>query len=122
MAEVSTIEVRFNGATPALIIDGDLAFSRWGLLLAARLAESGPLWLPRSLWPLIDSDRIYRDDPALLGHDGEETAEALSDWHAAWHGNRLKGAFHWFGDHRHESNLPDEADEYLLQRFEVALG
>lgn len=122
MADVSTIEVKLNGATPALIVDGDLALSRWGLLLAARLAETGPLWVPRSLWPLIDSDRLYREEPGLLGRGGEEAAEALSDWHAAWQCNRLKGAFHWFGDHRHESQLPDEADEFLLQRFEAALN
>lgn len=122
MADVSTIEVRLNGATPALIIDGDLALSRWGLLLAARLADSGPVWLPRSLWPLIDSDWLYRDEPDRLGLRGEEAAEALSDWHAAWQGNRLKGAFHWLGDLRHESNLPEGADEHLLQRFEAALA
>src|SRR5688500_7324716 len=109
MADVSAIQVKFAGLSPAFVLDGDLALSRWGLLLAARLAQSAQVWIPRSLWPLIDSDSLYRTRPALLDPDGEAVVDALGDWHAAWQGHRLRGAFHWFGDHRHEGQCPADS-------------
>lgn len=122
MAELSAIEVKLGKTSPALVLDGDLALSPYGLLLAARLAQANAIWIPRSLWPLIDSDRIYNDDHSLLGSEGKIVAEALSDWHGAWQTNRLRGTFFWFGDHRHEGLLPSDADEFVHQRFEVALN
>jgi hypothetical protein len=122
MPDVSTIEVKLNGTAPAMVMDGDLALSRWGLTIAAHLAQSAALWLPRSIWPLIDSDSLYRDHPDLLGDDGREVAEILGQWQMMWQTNRLKGSYCWFGDLRHESQIAKDMDEFIHQRFESALS
>jgi hypothetical protein len=121
MPDVSTIEVKLNGTAPAIVIDGDLALSRWGLMISAHLAQSAPLWLPRSIWPLIDSDSLYQREPDLLGDDGGEVAEILSQWQMMWQTNRLKGQYCWFGDLRHEGQITKDMDDFVHQRFEAAL-
>jgi hypothetical protein len=126
MANVSSVEIRLGGQAPACVLDAELALSPFGLLLALRLAQEWRVWLSRSLWPMIDSYRLFDTRPHLVmepdAASGDEIAElltALGDWHQAWQGARINGRFHWIGDHRHESDLPDDADEFLPQRFEM---
>lgn len=126
MANLSSVEIRLGGQTPACVLDAELALSPIGLLLALRLAQEWRVWLARSLWPLIDSYRLFDTQPHLVmepddsaDDDVEPLLTALGDWHQAWLGARINGRFHWIGDHRHESDLPEDADEFLPQRFEV---
>jgi hypothetical protein len=125
MSSLSSVEIRLNAGAPACVLDASLALSSGGLLLATRLAREWPVWLVRSMWPMIDSDQLYRERPHLVAAAGEPRASvdqlisALGDWHVAWLGDRVKGRFHWIGDHRHESDIPEDADECLLARFEA---
>jgi hypothetical protein len=126
MANVSSVEIRLGGQTPACVLDAELALSPFGLLLALRLAQEWRVWLSRSLWPMIDSYRLFDTQPHLVMEAGEPGRDevqplltALGDWHQAWLGARINGRFHWIGDHRHESDLPEDADEFLPQRFEM---
>jgi len=126
MANVSSVEIRLGSQTPACVLDAELALSPFGLLLALRLAQEWRVWLARSLWPMIDSYRLFDTRPHLVMEPGEPSRDeveplltALGDWHQAWLGARINGRFHWIGDHRHESDLPEDADEFLPQRFEM---
>ena len=128
MQGFSSIEVRINALAPACVLDAELALSPAGLLLATRMAREWPIWLVRSMWPMIDSDQLYRRCPRIISGPGEPQEDvdalikALGDWHAAWLGNRVKGCFHWLGDLRRESAIPEDADENLLVRFEALVG
>src|SRR5882672_2994276 len=102
MTDVSSVEIRLNTGKPACILDGSLALDPCGPLLSHRLAQHWPVWIVRSLWPLIDSDHVYRKNPELLDQGADRrgagrgivTAEALSEWHALWVSGRLNGSFH----------------------------
>ena len=122
-AAVSSVEIRLGPQVPSCVLDASLALQPFGLLLALRLAQEWRVWLTRGLWPLVDSCRLFEAKPHLLaGEEGPERTAALlaslRDWHHAWLGARIGGRFHWIGDHRHESALPDDADEHLPARFE----
>ena len=96
MQGFSSIEVRINALAPACVLDAELALSPAGLLLATRMAREWPIWLMRSMWPMIDSDQLYRRCPRIISGPGEPQEDvdalikALGDWHAAWLGNRGK--------------------------------
>jgi hypothetical protein len=128
MPSLSSVEIRLNAQAPACVLDAGLALSPHGLLLATRLAREWPVWLVRSMWPMIDSDQLYRERPHLIQAPGEavesaqELIRALGDWHVAWLGNRVQGRFQWIGDRRHESDLPADVDEQLPFRFEVLVN
>jgi hypothetical protein len=123
MTSLSSIEVRLKANAPACVLDAGLALSGGGLLFAIRLAREWPVWLVRSMWPMIDSDQLYRERPGLLAANDQPTAavegliDALGDWHAAWQRDKIRGV-HWPGDNRHESDFPEDADDSLLPRFE----
>jgi hypothetical protein len=124
VSNLSRVEIRLTGQPPACVLDAGLALSPNGLLLAMRLAREWPVWLVRSMWPMIDSDQLYRERPHLVAASGEPASrvaaliDALGDWQAAWVRQSVKG-IHWPGDHRHESDFPDDADEGLLARFDA---
>jgi hypothetical protein len=120
---VSSVEIRLGPQVPSCVLDTSLALRPFGLLLALRLAQEWRVWLTRGLWPLVDSCRLFEAKPELIGAGEspervEPLLEALRDWHHAWLGARIGGRFFWIGDHRHESALPDDADERLPDRFE----
>jgi hypothetical protein len=127
MNSLSSIEVRLKANAPACVLDAGLALSAGGLLFAIRLAREWPVWLVRSMWPMIDSDQLYRERPGLLAANDESSdavgslIEALGDWHAAWQRNTIRD-IHWPGDNRHESDFPDDVDAGLLPRFEFLAG
>jgi hypothetical protein len=126
MSQLSSVEIKLGAQPPACVLDAELALSPLGLLLALRLAQEWRVWLARSLWPMIDSCRLYDARPHLVrgpedcgGEAVTPVVTALGDWHQAWLGARINGRFHWIGDHRHESDLPQDADDLLPQRFEA---
>ena len=123
MNPISSVEIRLGPQTPSCVLDASLALRPFGLLLALRLAQEWRVWLTRGLWPLVDSCRLFDSKPELVGageprEEVEAVVAALHDWHQAWLGARISGRFYWVGDHRHESALPQDADEGLPDRFE----
>src|SRR5262245_32755571 len=97
---------------PACILDARLALAPGGLLLAVRLARVMQVWLTREFWSLIDSAFV------LPLNGPKDTLHELHLWHSAWVAGNLQGAFHWVGDARRESALPENTDNDLLARFE----
>lgn len=106
---------------PPCIIDGSLALSPLGLMLALRLARCRRVWLVRALLALLDNDEFYKDRPELIGDakGGRVQAQMLSEWRRAWLQANLLDRFCWVGDARHESLLPGDVDEAVVERFEL---
>ncbi len=106
------LSVKISQRAPVCILDGRLALAPGGLLLALKLARATELWLTRDFWTLIDSAFVlsHRRERNDLGE--------LHLWHMAWLAGRLQGAFHWVGDARRESVLPEDVDADLLTHFE----
>jgi hypothetical protein len=112
MAGMFPLSVKISQRAPVCILDARLALAPGGLLLALKLARATELWLTREFWSLIDSVFVFS-----RSHPQAEMRE-LWLWHTAWLAGRLQGAFHWIGDARRESVLPEGADPDLLAQFE----
>jgi hypothetical protein len=112
MAGMFPLSVKISQRAPVCILDARLALAPGGLLLALKLARATELWLTREFWSLIDSVFVFAraHPPAAM--------RELWLWHTAWLAGRLQGAFHWIGDARRESVLPEGADPDLLAQFE----
>ena len=108
----------------AVIIDGRLALSRYGLLISLRLADRARVWLVRTLWSLLDNDQFFQDRPELIDDNGRpgEAATMLAEWRRAWLGANMLNRCCWIGDARHESLLPFDMPEGSVERFEFLSG
>jgi hypothetical protein len=105
------------------ILDGELALSRQGLLFAMRLAQEANVWLFRALWNALDNSQLY-PAPAETGvAERQGRREASAQWESARLATDLAGLqFFFVGDARHESLLPKEVDQDLVERFEALAG
>ena len=112
MAGMLPLSVKISQRAPICILDARLALAPGGLLLALKLARATQLWLTRDFWTLIDSAFV------LSRRRRRNDLGELHLWHTAWLAGRLQGAFHWVGDARRESVLPEDADADLLAHFE----
>lgn len=121
MNEMVSLRVGAAIEAPVCIIDGSLALSPMGLILALRLARCRRVWLVRALWSLLDNDEFYQERPELIGgpESGTIQAQMLSEWRRAWLQANLLDRFNWIGDARHESLLPEDIDEGAVERFEL---
>ena len=110
---------------PDIILDGRLAFSEHGLLLALALARSRRVWLVQGLWALLQRFEIadypeFADEPG----EAERMLPVLREWHKVWTGSTLLERFCWIGDVLFESRLPPGFDRHAqcrLQGFAVRL-
>lgn len=106
-----------------VIIDAHLALAPLGLLRTMRLARTTRVWLPRSLWSLLDNDALYRRQPERLSRRPQvalaSMAEQMPMWRQAWHYGRLAADVHWIGDACYEGSAPERGDPGLFQRFEA---
>jgi hypothetical protein len=110
------------------VLDGELAFSSLGLLLAFRLARAPEvrLWLFRAIWQALDGSDIPLWPPdvdagaAACGQNVFPSPNALHQWELARLETDLAGLqFFFVGDARHESLLPKEVDKDVVTRFEL---
>jgi hypothetical protein len=115
----------------AYVIDARLALSAGGLLLCLQLARENDVWLTRRFWKMVDDAYYYQGLPAgelsaELEAPGAEAAGGMVDglmlWNTAWMNGALNGVFHWIGDARRESALPDRTPPGILGHFERLLG
>jgi hypothetical protein len=122
---------RLDGGLSCLmscVLDGELAFSPPGLLLAFRLARAPAvrLWLFRAVWQALDSSDISLcalDVDAGAAANGQNifpSPSALHQWELARLETDLAGLqFFFVGDARHESLLPKDVDKDVVRRFEL---
>lgn len=114
---------RVDAPTLNVIIDAHLALAPLGLLRTMRLARTTRVWLPRSLWSLLDNDALYRRHPERLSRRPHRALARMADqmpmWRQAWHYGRLAADVHWIGDARYEGSAPERGDPGLFQRFEA---
>jgi hypothetical protein len=110
------LDVSVSSRRMSCILDGELALSRQGLLLAMRLAQEANVWLFRALWQTLDNSHVY-GSPATERRDKHE---ARLQWESARLRTDLAGLQCFFvGDARHESLLPKEVENDLVERFEA---
>ena len=112
------------GAPPLnVIIDATLALAPLGLLPTMLLARTTCVWLPRSLWSLLDNDALYHKHPERLSGRPHATLARMANempmWRQAWHYGRLAADVHWMGDARYEGSTAARGDACLLPRFEA---
>jgi hypothetical protein len=109
------------------VLDSNLALSPLGAEFARLLAPCAEVWLGTEFFNILDSARIYREEPELLVWPGTDHKEArtlpgvLRDWtrlrDAAGYGSTQ---FHWIGDVLRESRLPAGMSETVVARWEAA--
>ncbi len=105
--------------TPDLIIDGRLALSEHGLMLALALAARRAVWLVPGLWALLQRfEVIDYPDFADPDEDVEAMLPTLREWHAVWSGTQLLERFYWVGDVLFESRLPPDFDQSAARRLQ----
>lgn len=121
MNEMVSLHVGTAVEAPACIIDGSLALSPLGLILALRLARSRRVWLARAMWALLDNDEFYQKRPDLIGESGDGVVQArmLGEWRRAWLAANLLDQCFWIGDARHDSLLPAGMDDSVVDQFEL---
>jgi hypothetical protein len=123
------VSVRVGHRPPGIVVDATFALSKMGLLVTMALTATANVWLPRSLYSLLDNDAYYRLHPEQMGGKSwlrakgragllEEMARALESWRHAWLAGRLSSRVNWIADARYESALPDREESGLLPRFE----
>lgn len=123
------VSVRVGHRPPGIVIDATFALSTMGLLVTMALTSTANVWLPRSLYSLLDNDAYYRLHPDEMG--GKPWLQAsdrcallgamaleLEPWRQAWLNGRLSSRVNWIADARYESVLPDREESGLLPRFE----
>ena len=126
MPSLSRLDVGFATRRMTCVLDGELALSRQGLLLATRLAEEADVWLFRALWQALDNSDLFCGAPEGAfqtpgaARDAFPSEGSLEQWESA----RLEAdltelQFFFVGDARHESLLPKEVGKDLVKRFEV---
>ncbi len=130
MTSVPPLNVSVSMHKRACVLDVPLALSRYGLLLALRLAQETNVWLVRTLWTVLDHTSFYKNHPAKLfpeaphaPPDGEvldETVMALEQWEAARAETDLGGLrVYWAADATQESLFPDDCDDGIVDRFDT---
>jgi hypothetical protein len=125
MTELLHAHSRLAVDPPDLIIDGRLAFSRHGLLIALALTRRRRVWLGQGIWALLQRFEVI-DYPEFADalEDAREMLPALREWHAVWTGGTLLERFCWIGDILFESRLPPDFDQcsvWRLQHFALLL-
>jgi hypothetical protein len=119
MTELLHARSRLAVEPPDLIIDGRLAFSRHGLLIALALTQARRVWLGQGIWALLQRFEVidYPEFSDVL-EDAREMLPALREWHAVWTGGTLLERFCWIGDILFESRLPPDFDQCSVQRLQ----
>jgi hypothetical protein len=123
MSSLPALDVSVSSRRMSCILDGELALSRQGLLFAMRLAQEANVWLFRALWNALDNRHLYpaAAEPDAAGERGRR--EASEQWESARLATDLGGLqFFFVGDARHESLLPREVGQDVVERFEALAG
>jgi hypothetical protein len=115
MSSLPPLDVSVSSRKMSCILDGELALSRQGLLFAMRLAQEANVWLFRALWQTLDNSHLY----ALPAAERQDKHEARRQWELARLGTHLAGLCFFVGDAKHESLLPKEVENDLVERFEA---
>jgi hypothetical protein len=116
MSSLPPLDVSVSSRKMSCILDGELALSRQGLLFAMRLAQETNVWLFRALWQTLDNSHLY----SLSAAECQDRREARLQWEFARLGTHLAGLPCFFvGDAKHESLLPKEVGNDLVERFEA---
>jgi hypothetical protein len=127
---IPPLDVNVNARRRSCVLDVPLALSPFGLLFTARVAQELNVWLVRTLWHILDNTRFYLDHPDLLApaskrlvgvvQDGADSVRlTVGEWEQARLESDLLGLnVFWAGDARHESLLPKEMDNHVVERFE----
>ena len=128
MSVIPPLRITVDAKGWSCILDVRLALSRYGPMLALRLAEELKVYLVPSLWAVLDNTAYYERHPGYLAEDplrsGEpsvcgEDETSLAQWETA---RQELGLFalrvYWVGDALHEASLPEEVDAGVVGRFE----
>jgi hypothetical protein len=134
MSSLPPLDVNVSSRKISCVLDGELAMSRQGLLLALRLAEEANIWLFPALWRRLDNSQVYPIEQvgtAVADWPGpDEThkprrreaspcTRAEQQWELTRLATDLAGLrFFFVGDARHESLLPKDVGTGLVDRFE----
>src|SRR6266404_5118505 len=118
MSSLPPLDVSVSSRKMSCVLDGELALSRQGLLLALRLAEEANVWLFPALWRTLDNNQVY---PAgQVRSFASPTRRTEQQWELTRLGTDLAGLqFFFVGDARHESLLPKDVGKDLVERFET---
>ena len=123
MSSLPALDVSVSSRRMSCILDGELALSRQGLLFAMRLAQEANVWLFRALWNALDNSHFYPASAEPGAADQQGRREASEQWESARLASDLAGLqFFFVGDARHESLLPKEVGQDLVERFEALAG
>jgi hypothetical protein len=114
MSSLPPLDVSVSSRKMSCILDGEFALSRQGLLFAVRLAQETNVWLFRAFWQTLDNSHLY----ALPAAERQDRREARRQWEFARLGTHLAGLCFFVGDAKHESLLPKEVENDLVERFE----
>jgi hypothetical protein len=118
MSSLPPLDVSVSSRKMSCVLDGELALSRQGLLLALRLAEEANVWLFPALWRTLDNSQVYPG--GQVGPTASSTRRTEQQWELTRLGTDLAGLqFFFVGDARHESLLPKDVGKDLVERFET---
>jgi hypothetical protein len=120
MSSFPPLDVSVSARKMSCILDGELALTRQGLLLAMRLAQEANVWLFRAFWHALDNSHLDFSLARWSAVERQRQREARQQWESARLGSDLAGLHCFFvGDARHESLLPKEVGSDLVERFEA---
>lgn len=130
---VPNLSITVNQRRWSCVIDPNLFFSHYGLLLVRFLRETLELWLARELWHILDNPDFYLQHPemilpdAVLKQSSETQAETqqqviqlLKNWEsirAETHPAKLN--LFWIGDKPGESFFPSGTHPQLIDQWEA---
>jgi hypothetical protein len=120
MSSLPALDLSVSSRRMSCILDGELALSRQGLLFAMRLAQEANVWLFRALWNALDNSHFYHSAVQPGTAERHARREVSKQWESARLATDLAGLqFFFVGDARHESLLPKEVGQDLVERFEA---
>jgi hypothetical protein len=130
MSSLPPLDVTITARKISCVLDGELALSRHGLLFATRLAREANIWLFRALWQALDNSFVFPGAEASRAEQKENgepsrrfaaspCPRTIQQWESARLETDLGGSqFFFVGDARHESFLPKDTGNDIVERFE----
>jgi hypothetical protein len=123
----SSLTLSLERARPSFVLDVPLLLSAAGLILALRLTRATRVWLPRTLWNVLDDHRLDEAGPSGGSRSGaDEVAvdafdEVVRSWNEARVTLNLTGCenLFWAHDCEDESVLPKGGEGGLVDRIDA---
>ena len=129
MGTIPPLQITVDAKGWSCILDVRLALSRYGLMLALRLAEELKLYLVPALWAVLDNTAYYERHPGYVDADpllgvrscpgNEQGVSSLAQWERVRLELGLASCrIYWVGGALNESSLPQDVDAGVIERFE----